>query len=131
MIPVLLVVDDETTIRDTLANLLSKEGYTVETAADGEDALEKLRGELRPNLIVLDLMMPRLDGLAFRQRQLADPAFVHIPVLMISASRPRVEAVVPLCDAFLSKPLHLPGLLATIETLLGRHSIGSPSRFAT
>ena len=67
MRPVLLVVDDEITIRDTLANLLTKEGYAVETAADGLDALEKLHGGLSPALIVLDLTMPRLDGLAFQK----------------------------------------------------------------
>jgi two-component system response regulator MprA len=120
MTPVLLVVDDETTIRDTLANLLSKEGYTVETAADGLDALEKLQGGLSPRLIVLDLMMPRLDGLAFRERQVAEPALANIPVVVISASpRPRA-AVVPLFNAFLSKPIHLPELLATIERLVRR-----------
>jgi two-component system response regulator MprA len=121
MRPVLLVVDDEITIRDTLANLLTKEGYAVETAADGLDALEKLQGGLSPKLIVLDLMMPRLGGLAFRERQVADPALANIPVVVISGSpRPRVDTVVPLFDAFLSKPIHLPGLLATIERLLRR-----------
>jgi CheY-like chemotaxis protein len=125
MIPVLLVVDDEATIRESLANVFTKEGYVVETATDGEDALEKLRRGLTPNLIVLDLMMPRLDGCAFRERQLADPALPNAPVVVLSASRrPHVEAVVPLFDAFLSKPVDVPEVLATIETLLRRPSRG-------
>jgi two-component system response regulator MprA len=127
MSPVVLVVDDEATNRNTLANLLSKEGYSVATAADGLEALEKLREGLSPCLIVFDLMMPRLDGFAFRERQLADPAWANIPVVAISATwRPRVEAVVRLFDALLSKPMQLPELLATIELLL-RFQIERPS----
>jgi two-component system response regulator MprA len=125
MSPVLLLVDDEATIRDTLANVLATQGYAVETATDGQDALEKLQRGLSPNLIVLDLTMPRLDGFAFRERQLADPTLPNIPVVVLSASRrPRVGAAGLRFDAFLSKPMHLPELLATVERLLCRSSTG-------
>jgi len=80
-----LVVDDDALIRDTLATALADEGYSVRVAADGRAALDTL-DEWRPDLIVLDLMMPVMDGHAFRaaQRDLDDAA--DIPVIVLSAA---------------------------------------------
>ncbi len=80
----LLLVDDDPDIRDSLGALLECEGFSVAEAENGADALAKLRAGLRPCVIVLDLMMPVMDGLEFRRRQTADPALADIPVIVNS-----------------------------------------------
>ena len=79
-----LVVDDHEEVRMALEALLVAEGFAVVTACEGEEALDRLRGGLRPCVILLDLMMPRLDGWQFRHAQLADPALASIPVIAFS-----------------------------------------------
>ena len=79
-----LVVDDHEDVRMALEALLAAEGHAVVTAHEGEEALDRLRGGLRPCVIVLDLMMPKLDGWQFRHAQLADPALATIPVIAFS-----------------------------------------------
>jgi two-component system response regulator MprA len=112
---VVLVVDDDVDIRATLADVLVDEGYTVETAGDGLDALELLRGGLAPGLILLDLMMPRCDGADFRQAQLADPRLAGFPVVLLSATAKLDEKHGALrADAYLKKPVQLDELLATV-----------------
>src|SRR3954469_1683244 len=82
----LMVVDDDTVIRESLADVLQEEGYSVVTAIHGEDALTKLRGGMPvPCLILLDLMMPVMTGGEFFAAQQADPAIAGIPVVVISA----------------------------------------------
>jgi CheY-like chemotaxis protein len=81
-----LVVDDSEGIRDSLAELLQDEGYVVETAANGIVALERLRSGLRPRAILLDLIMPGMNGWEFRFAQLAEPALKAIPVVVMTAS---------------------------------------------
>src|SRR5438105_3128734 len=85
-VPCILVVEDDPMIREVLAGLLVDEGYEVDEAAHGLEGLERLRA-CRPDLIVLDLMMPVMDGWNFRdrQRQLADCA--DVPVVVLSAVR--------------------------------------------
>src|SRR5215470_13269866 len=68
-----LIVEDEVTTRDALTEVLGKEGREIITASDGQQALERLREVPRPRLILLDLMMPRMDGREFLRRQSADP----------------------------------------------------------
>lgn len=82
-----LVVDDDPAILDAMRRLFELSGHAVVTAQDGEEAMGFLRGGLVPCLILLDLDMPVKDGLSFRREQLADPALVHIPVIIYS-SRP-------------------------------------------
>jgi len=82
--PTVLVVDDEPNIRRLLEIHLTGAGYAVLTASDGIEALERVR-ECRPHLIVLDVMMPRLDGMHVLRTLKADPATVDIPVLMLTA----------------------------------------------
>jgi DNA-binding response OmpR family regulator len=79
-----LVVDDEPMVRDTLGQVLADEGYTVDTAVDGEDALDRVQ-EARPDAILLDLMMPGMNGRQFLQILRNEPAYVDVPVLIMTA----------------------------------------------
>jgi two-component system response regulator MprA len=82
----ILIVDDDHAILNGLSELLESEGYAVATAIDGADALNQLRAGLRPCVIVLDLMMPRMDGWDFRHAQLNDPLLKDLPVIIITAA---------------------------------------------
>jgi CheY-like chemotaxis protein len=81
-----LVVDDDVAVLDGISELLEDEGYTVVTAVNGRIALDHLRGGLRPCAILLDLMMPVMDGWDFRQAQINDPDLKDIPVVVITAA---------------------------------------------
>jgi DNA-binding response OmpR family regulator len=80
----ILVVDDEPMVRETLGNVLSDEGYIVDLAIDGVQALERVRAA-RPDAILLDLMMPGMNGRQFLQQLRDDPAFASVPVLIMTA----------------------------------------------
>jgi CheY-like chemotaxis protein len=82
----ILVIEDDPDVRAALAELLASEGYEVAATADGGEALDTLRGGLRPSVIVLDLMMPRVDGWDFRRAQLEDPEFATVPVVLVTAA---------------------------------------------
>jgi CheY-like chemotaxis protein len=84
--PLVMVVDDDDDIRETLAGLLEDEGYGVAAFPTGLDALEALQRGLGPRVILLDLMMPVMDGAEFRREQLADPKLAGIPVVLITAA---------------------------------------------
>ena len=83
--PLVLLVDDNDDVRDGLTQLIRAEGYKVETARDGREALRKLL-DIHPCIILLDLMMPDMTGYDFRQAQLADPSLQNIPVVVYSAA---------------------------------------------
>ena len=106
-----LVVDDERDIRDAITELLSDEGYEVEGASDGAEALTKAR-DCHPGLVLLDLMMPGMNGWEFRDRQRGDPELAGIPVVVLSAFGrvPGVDAA-----AYLQKPFELEDLLTTVR----------------
>lgn len=80
----ILVIDDEPMVRDTLAQVLADEGYVVDAAVDGHDALERVRAA-RPDAILLDLMMPGMNGRQFLQLLREDPAYASVPVLIMTA----------------------------------------------
>jgi two-component system response regulator MprA len=117
-----LVVDDDALIRDTLATALGDEGYTVRVAGDGRSALTSI-GIWRPDVIVLDLMMPVMDGASFRaaQRSAADTA--QIPVIVLSAAH-EVQARAAALDpaAIFTKPFDLGALLDAIASVLANGS---------
>src|SRR5919201_836869 len=81
----ILLVEDEPSTRDAMTLVLELQGYKVVGAADGQQALDHLRGDGRPCIILLDLMMPVLDGWGFRAQQQQDPALAAIPVIVVSA----------------------------------------------
>ena len=83
----ILIVDDSADLCEVLKALLELQGYDSVCAANGARALEMLRGGLRPALILLDWMMPEVDGAAFREAQLADPELASIPVIVVSAAQ--------------------------------------------
>jgi len=110
-----LVVDDDTEIRDSLMEVLRDHGYEVLGASNGRDALDKLQGagESLPCMIFLDLMMPVMDGAAFREEQLRQPELAAIPVVVISAYRDLADKVKAMqLSEHLGKPLRLDDLIA-------------------
>ncbi|HKD40021.1 MAG TPA: response regulator [Myxococcaceae bacterium] len=112
----ILVVEDDDDIRDSLKELLEEEGYRVDTAANGQQALVKLQEQELPQLILLDLMMPVMDGWQFQKELRAVPSLARLPVIVISASKFSRE---PLnAAAFIPKPLDAGVLLETIESFL-------------
>jgi signal transduction histidine kinase len=98
-----LLVEDDTDLRDAVGDSLAAAGYVVRTAIDGADGLRQLR-EARPDVVVLDLMMPNVDGWQFRVAQRSDPMIATIPVVAISASGSATAAAID-ADAFLRKPV--------------------------
>lgn len=110
----LLVVDDDGAIRDSLCSLLEDEGHRVVCVANGAEALDALRSHGRPCLILLDLMMPVMDGAEFRTRQLADPAIADVPVVLITAAGRNIASAVP-AQQVLSKPLRADSILKVVE----------------
>ena len=112
-----LIIDDDQGIREALQELLEDEAFAVATAENGLEALDRLHAGLRPCLILLDLMMPRMDGWAFRRQQMADPELRDIPVIVLSAAGVDKEsAQAQFGDAeLLRKPATVDGLLAAIR----------------
>lgn len=109
--PVILVVDDDAAIRDSLRVLLTEEGYGVETAVDGQDALERLAAMEPPCLILLDLKMPRMDGWQFLERRDGDSG--RIPVVLLSGMAYIRDA--PGVADFLAKPIRPDRVLECIR----------------
>jgi DNA-binding response OmpR family regulator len=112
-----LIVDDEADIRDSLAEILVLEGYEVVTAENGKDGLA-VASRVRPTLILLDLLMPEMDGWAFRAHQRRDPELATIPVVIMSAVDNIRREASALGAEYLVKPVVLATLLNTVE----RHS---------
>jgi CheY-like chemotaxis protein len=116
MKPVIAVVDDDDDLRETICEAIRDLGYEVAVCArDGADALESLRQlPAMPHVILLDLMMPRMDGWQFRAAQLADDVLRGIPVVVMTASRNLAERPID-AAAFLEKPLRLGTLVDAAE----------------
>src|SRR5690242_9166848 len=102
----LLVVEDDRDVRDSLVEHLRDRGCDVVAAWNGQEALAHLRGNALPDLILLDLMMPVMDGWQFRVEQKRDPQLASIPVLAMSAD-PSAQAAAIDAHAFLRKPFTL------------------------
>jgi CheY-like chemotaxis protein len=115
--PLILVVDDDVDIRNTVAGILEDEGYRVARAGNGQEALTYLTAPdaPRPALILLDMMMPIMDGATFRERQQQRPELATIPILTFTAFGTPAE--VSWATGRLSKPLRLEALL----TMVAKH----------
>ena len=112
----ILLVEDDLDVREALAEALRDEGYSVEVAADGEQALGYLRAGGRPGLILLDLMMPRMSGSEFRMVQKVDPVLCGVPVVLLSADG-HMEEKARLLETHgaIRKPIDFEELLTTIQ----------------
>jgi CheY-like chemotaxis protein len=107
------VVEDDVDTRDMMGRFLELEGFTVEVAANGKQALERLNAGVHPCVILLDLMMPVMDGWQFRSQQIRDAALASIPVIVVSAAgKDRIGDIE--ANAYLSKPVDLEQLLAQV-----------------
>jgi CheY-like chemotaxis protein len=114
-----LVVDDEPLIRELVADALCEVGFEVRSAANGVEALEVLRGWL-PHVIVLDLMMPQLDGLGFSEMLRLNPRFATIPLLLVTAAYAPYDSAQRMdVSAVLTKPFELDHLVDLVRTLAG------------
>jgi CheY-like chemotaxis protein len=114
----ILVVEDDPDIRYALCEILRDEGYEVRWAVHGRDALMQLRGGARPELILLDVMMPVMSGFDFRAAQLEDPELASIPVVVMTADVRHDDATAALkAAAGFGKPFDLDALLAAVARL--------------
>jgi CheY-like chemotaxis protein/signal transduction histidine kinase len=111
-----LVVDDDHDLRETMRDVLEEEGYAVETASNGQEALDCLRDGNSPEVVVLDLMMPVMDGWHFLDEIKRDPTLADIPVVVMSASQEGLRGLG--AKEFLSKPLDYHNLVATVDRSL-------------
>jgi CheY-like chemotaxis protein len=113
--PTILVVDDDPDVRTLLETYLQIEGFDVRTAGNGRDALRQLR-DTHPALILLDLMMPVMDGIEFRRRQKQQPALRDIPVVCLSARHDAAQTASRLgLAACVTKPFDLEAVLRAVR----------------
>ena len=118
----ILVVDDDDEIRETMIEVLEDAGYEAVGAADGREALAQLRDpEDRWCMVLLDLMMPNMDGRSFRMEQLQDPGIAPIPVVIVSAMSDVDEAAEELhVAAHMNKPVRLAELVNVVNRFCNR-----------
>jgi CheY-like chemotaxis protein len=109
-----LIVEDDADLREMMAQLLTLEGFSAAAVSNGREALAYLRANAAPDVILLDLMMPVMDGWEFRREQQRDTGMAEVPVIVLSAlDQPRAEDVH--ADAFIKKPLDFDRLLELIR----------------
>jgi len=126
--PTVLIIEDDPSSREGYAALVRDAlGYTVVTADDGERALDLMRAGLTPQLIVLDLALPQMDGFAFREQQLADPAIPNCPALICSGNLDHATDLERLKGAaFLEKPIEPAAFVRLVSAFCAAES-PSPS----
>ena len=127
-IPRILAVDDEPDIAELLSYNLSKEGFTVSTAADAEEALEKIRAE-EFSLVLLDLMLPGMQGMELCRVLKKDPKTANLPIIMLTAKVEEVDRVLGLesgADDYITKPFSPRELVARVKAVLRRTAPKAP-----
>ena len=114
----ILVVEDDQDISESLRDLLESEGYHVATAANGREGIEVLRAQnLQPCVVLLDLMMPVMNGWQFLEAKAADDGLSAIPVVVVSAYGDRFDSACKATAGFISKPIDLGRLLGLVHRL--------------
>jgi CheY-like chemotaxis protein len=125
----ILLVEDNELNRDMLSRRLERKGYSVVLAVDGQSGVE-MAGSHAPDLVLMDMSLPVLDGWEATRRLKADPATAHVPVIALTAhamSGDRERAIAAGCDDYDTKPIELARLLGKIEVLLGTAGGAEPS----
>ena len=118
----IVVIEDETDILEVIAYNLKREGYDVITSTSGEDGLEKIE-KSKPNLVVLDLMLPEVDGIELCRKLKSDPLTQSIPVIMVTAKGEESDVVLGLgvgADDYITKPFSPRELTARVKAVLRR-----------
>lgn len=121
----IVIVEDEPDIREVIEYNLSREGYKVTSSGDGQSGLETVRKEA-PDLVVLDLMLPGVDGIEICRRLKADPLTRGIPIIMVTAKGEESDVVLGLgvgADDYVSKPFSPKALMARVKAVLRRGSL--------
>jgi two-component system phosphate regulon response regulator PhoB len=125
----IVVIEDEDDILEVIAYNLKREGYEVITSTSGEDGLDKIE-KTAPQLVVLDLMLPEIDGLELCRKLKSDPLTRSIPVIMVTAKGEESDLVLGLCvgaDDYVTKPFSPKELVARVKALLRRSKTRSES----
>jgi CheY-like chemotaxis protein len=119
-----LVIEDEAPLRANLARILSAEGYQVVVAADGDEGVQRVR-ETRPDAVICDILMPRLDGFGVLAALRSRPETAAIPFIFLTASADKVDLARGLqsgANEYVTKPFKIADLLAAVRRLLPPHS---------
>jgi DNA-binding response OmpR family regulator len=127
----ILAVDDEPSIRRLVEVNLQRAGYAITTAPDGQEALNQIARE-RPDMVLLDVMMPRMDGFELLRRLKADPTTANIPVLMLTAKAQDADVFRGLqsgADFYLTKPFNPKELLMWVQRVFSAASQSSDQRY--
>jgi CheY-like chemotaxis protein len=131
----ILIVDDDNEVRSALSEMLEEEGFSVEGAPNGREALARLRGgTVHPAVILLDLMMPGMDGWDFRSEQMRDPRLAQVPVVIVSASGFSRDSIRTQFGpaAYVEKPIERMALLEAIREIVGSEPrSGAPGELDT
>lgn len=117
-----LIVDDSHTVREMLSDQLKRSGFTVVEAADGEEAIEKIKVS-SPDLVVTDIVMPRKNGYELCRWIKNDPKTKHIPVVMCTSKSEEFDVYWGMkqgADAYITKPYHPPDMLEAVKKLLSQ-----------
>jgi CheY-like chemotaxis protein len=119
----IMIVDDEPDIIFVVSKMLEREGYSIVGVNSGEECLEKL-GELRPDLILMDIMMPGMDGWEAARRIKADPTTKDIPIVMLTVKGEKEDKLRSFhqskCDGYLVKPVDRDELVKVVKWLIGK-----------
>jgi CheY-like chemotaxis protein len=110
-----LLIDDDPDARETMSFILESAGYCVRTATNGFEGIERLRSEQAPCLILLDLMMPVMNGWEFRDAQVRDPKLAAIPIVVVTGAGQAVRRGSSLAADVLEKPVTLEALMSTVQ----------------
>lgn len=122
--PFILIVDDEAQIHTVLGKLLAKEGYETASAYNAQEAYQKIASK-KPDLVILDVMMPKVSGIEVLNKLKSDPQTKDILILMLSAKdaqSDRLEGFTHGADDYVSKPFHLRSLVRKIQHMLVKKS---------